>query len=84
MDGFGKIKQLCTLESGGDVGQGISLGPGNFGKNIKHRALNKRRACKQNVQTCDETSPKKLENIRSSWKKLQYLIKSRAYVYSGL
>ena len=33
-----------TLESGIDVGQGISVGPGKFGKNNKRRALNKRRA----------------------------------------
>ena len=29
-----------------DVGQGISVGPGRFGKKNKHRALNKRRAWK--------------------------------------
>ena len=35
------LKALCfttTLESGIDVGQGISVGPGNFGKNSKRRA----------------------------------------------
>ena len=39
-------KQLLTrptLESGIDVGQGLNVGPGTFGKNNKHRALNKRR-----------------------------------------
>ena len=35
-----------TLESVIDVGQGISIGPGRFGKNSKRRALNKRRAWK--------------------------------------
>ena len=35
---------LSTLESVIDVGQGISIGPGRFGKKNKHRALNKRRA----------------------------------------
>ena len=33
-----------TLESGIDVGQGITVGPGKFVKKNKHRALNKRRA----------------------------------------
>ena len=33
-----------TLESGIDVGQGINVGPGKFGKKNKHRALNKCRA----------------------------------------
>ena len=35
-----------TLESVIDVGQGISVGPGRFGKKNKRRALNKRRAWK--------------------------------------
>ena len=35
-----------TLESLIDVGQGISVGPGRFGKKKKRRALNKRRAWK--------------------------------------
>ena len=35
-----------TLESVIDIGQGISVGPGRFGKKNKHRALNKRRAWK--------------------------------------
>ena len=34
---------ICTLESGIDVGQGISVGPGKFAKKNKRRALNKRR-----------------------------------------
>ena len=33
-----------TLESGIDVGQGITVGPRKFVKKNKHRALNKRRA----------------------------------------
>ena len=33
-----------TLESGIDVGQGITIGPGKFVKNNKRRALDKRRA----------------------------------------
>ena len=33
-----------TLESVIDVGQGISVGPGRFGKKNKRRAWNKRRA----------------------------------------
>ena len=43
-----------TLESVIDVGQGISVGPGRFGKKNNRRALNKRRAWKiwqKNVQT---------------------------------
>jgi hypothetical protein len=35
-----------TLELGLDVGKEINIGPGKFGKNNKHRALNKRRAGK--------------------------------------
>ena len=35
-----------TLESVIGVGQGISVGPGRFGKKNKVRALNKRRAWK--------------------------------------
>ena len=35
-----------TLESGINVGQGITVGPGKFIKKIKRRALNKRRAWK--------------------------------------
>ena len=39
------IKDLHTLESGINVGQGINVGPGKFAKkNKQHRALNKRRA----------------------------------------
>ena len=37
---------LHTLESLIDVGQGISIGPGRFGKKNKRRALNKHRAWK--------------------------------------
>ena len=33
-----------TLESGIDVGQGINVGPGKFGKNNKRRPWNKHRA----------------------------------------
>ena len=36
--------EFCTLESGTDVGQGITVGPGKFVKKNKRRALNKRRA----------------------------------------
>ena len=36
-------KIYTTLESGIDVGQGITVGPGKFVKKNKHRALNKRR-----------------------------------------
>ena len=34
----------CTLESGIDVGRGITIGPEKFVKKNKRRALNKRRA----------------------------------------
>ena len=37
---------VITLESVIDVGQGISVGPGRFGKKNKRRVLNKRRAWK--------------------------------------
>ena len=40
------IPQQPTLESLIDVGQGISIGPGRFGKKNKRRALNKHRAWK--------------------------------------
>ena len=35
-----KISNQLTLESGIDVGQGISVGPGKFDKKNKRRALN--------------------------------------------
>ena len=35
---------IPTLESGIEVGQGINVRPGKFGKNNKRRALNKRRS----------------------------------------
>ena len=35
---------IPTLESGIEVGQGINVRPGKFGKKNKRRALNKRRA----------------------------------------
>ena len=35
---------VFTLESGIDVGQGITVGPGKFVKKNKRRVLNKRRA----------------------------------------
>ena len=34
-----------TLASGIDVGQGINVGPGKFGKNNKRRPLNKHVQC---------------------------------------
>ena len=40
------LKTCTTLESVIDVGQGISVGPGRFGKKNKGRAWNKRRAWK--------------------------------------
>ena len=36
--------RVSTLQSGIDVGQGITIGPGKFVKMNKCRALNKRRA----------------------------------------
>ena len=41
-----QFKITTTLESVIDIGQGISIGPGRFGKKNKRRALNKRRAWK--------------------------------------
>ena len=38
------VKNTFTLESGIDVGQGITVGPGKFVKKNKHRALTKCRA----------------------------------------
>ena len=35
---------VCTLESGIDIGQGITVGPGKLVKKNKHRALNNRMA----------------------------------------
>ena len=31
---------MNTVDSGIDVGQGINIGPGKFGKKNEHRALN--------------------------------------------
>jgi hypothetical protein len=68
------LNSYFTLESGIDVGQGINVGPGNFGKNNKCRALNKHRAWNKMCKLLLKTT-KKLENISSPRKKLQYLIK---------
>ena len=37
----------CTLESGIDVGQGITVGPGKLGKKNKRRALNTHVLCSE-------------------------------------
>ena len=60
-------------ESGIDVVQGITVGPGKFVKNNKHRALNKRRACTKCASLCYK-KPMKLENICRPWKKITNLI----------
>ena len=39
-----RLNEVCTLESVIDIRQGITVGPGNFVKKNKRRALNKRRA----------------------------------------
>ena len=42
---FGRFFYIsCTLESEIDLGQGINIGPGNFFRKNKRRALNKGRA----------------------------------------
>ena len=38
------VVAVITLESGIDVGQGITIRPRKFDKRNKHRALNKHRA----------------------------------------
>ena len=35
---FSNVRRLFTLDSGIDVGQGINVGPGTFGKKNKRRA----------------------------------------------
>ena len=62
-----------TLESGIDVGQGITVGPGKFVKKNRRRALNKRRAWTKCANLCYK-KPIKLENICRLWKKFQNLI----------
>ena len=62
-----------TLESGIDIGQGISIGPGKFVKIYKCRALNKRRAWTKCAKLCYK-NPIKHENICRPWKKFQSLI----------
>ena len=57
-----------TLESGIDVGQGITIGPGKFVKKNKPRALNEHRAWK-NVQIYVIKKSIKLENICRPWEK---------------
>jgi hypothetical protein len=56
-----------TLESGIEVGQGITIGPGKFVKENKHRARTK---C---ANLCHK-NPIKLENICTPWEKFQNLI----------
>ena len=43
-EAIGNYHFFTTLESGIDVGQGITIGPGKFVKKNKRRALNKHRA----------------------------------------
>ena len=64
---------LGNLDSEKDLGQVIKIGPGNFGKNNNHRALNKCRAWKKMCQLVLK-NPKKLESISNIWKKFQNLI----------
>ena len=57
---------LSTLESVIDVGHGISVGLGRFGKNNKRRALNKRRAWKiwkKNNRRAGKNLTKKCANL---------------------
>ena len=42
-----KSKNLTTLESGIDIGQGINVGPGKLGKKNKRRALNTHVLCSE-------------------------------------
>ena len=63
----------ATLESGIDVVQGISVGPGKFVKKNKRRALIKRRARTKCAKLCYK-KPIKLENICRPWKNFQNLI----------
>ena len=64
---------MYTLESGIDVGQGITGWPGKFVKNNKRRALNKRRACTKCASLCYKKHIK-FENICRTWEKFQNLI----------
>ena len=64
------FKCLLTLESGIDVGKGISIGPGKFVKKNKCRALNKPRAWRKCANLCYK-KPIKLENICRPWKKFK-------------
>ena len=73
---------VLILDSGIDVGQGITVGPGKFGKTTKCSALNKRRA-----------TIIKLRNIHRNWKifnkavrpeKKSQINKRRSYVYFGV
>ena len=42
---FKQLFDMITLASGIDVGQGINVGPENFDKNNKRRALNNHVLC---------------------------------------
>ena len=57
--------QLRTKEFGIDIGQGINVGPGNFEKKNKHKALNKRRTWRIWMSYYVEKKIK-LSNIHSS------------------
>ena len=54
------------LESGIDVGQGITAGLGKFAKKNKRRALNKRRAGTKCANLCNKKTIK-LENFCRAW-----------------
>ena len=64
---------LLTLESGIDIWQEKTLGPGKFVKKNKRRALNKGRAKTKCAKRCYK-KPIKLENICRPWEKDQNLI----------
>jgi hypothetical protein len=63
----------CTLESGIDVRQGITVGPGKFVKKNKRRALNNRRAWTNCENLCYKKKIK-LENVCRPWEKIQNLL----------
>ena len=58
--GMHENSALATLESGIDVGHGITVGPGKFVKKNKRRTLNKRRH-EQNMQTYVTKNPLNLK-----------------------
>jgi hypothetical protein len=75
-----KLTELITLASGIDIGQGINVVPGKFGKKNKRMALNMHiHVVNDHLNNLYVLSKKAVRPGKKS-----KINKRRAYVYSGL